>query len=301
MAGFQRRIMQILDRAEEGDRASIICDAVIAGMVLANVAVILAQSVATLDAVHGPVFDAFETFSVAFFTIEYALRIWAAGARFGPGRAARGRRTYLFSFYGIVDLLAIAPYYLQVLVPGLDLRILRAVRLVRLLKLSHYSSAIEDLAEAIRTERRALGATLYLLAIALTLSSTMMYFAESDAQPEKFSSIPAAMYWSLITLTTVGYGDVTPVTVAGKAISVLTALLGVSTVALLTGIVASGFAEQLSRRRVIFETQLRRAYADGHIDAGEAEALARLQERFDLSDDQVAEMRTRVERERKHS
>ena len=293
----QLRTMQILNPAETGDRASAICDAIVTAMVLANIAVITAESVAELDADYHGFFTGFEVFSVTFFTAEFLLRLWAAGARFGPGRAWDGRKNYLFGFYGIVDFLAIAPFYLQVLMPGLDLRILRAVRLIRLLKISHYSSALEDLFEAIKAERRAFGATLYLLAIALTLSSTLMYFAENEAQPEKFASIPLAMYWSAITLTTVGYGDVSPVTVLGKAISVFTAFMGVSTVAMLTGIIASSFADQLSRRRVIFESQLRRAYEDGEIDAREAEALDRLKERFDLSDEQVEQMRIKVERE----
>lgn len=299
MEQVQKRLMQILDRAAEGDRASALCDRVITAMVLANLAAVVAESVESINAAHHDALRAFEIFSVAFFTLEFAARLWSSAARFGPGQASRGRRAYLFSFHGIVDLLVILPFYLQFLLPGLDLRILRALRLIRLLKISHYSTALEDLLEAFRAERRSLGATMYLLAIALTLSSTLMYFAESEAQPDKFASIPAAMYWSLITLTTVGYGDVSPVTALGRLISVLTALVGVTTVALLTGIMASGFAEQLSRRRVSYEAELRRAYADGRIDAKEAAMLEQLQERFDLSDDQVAEMRARVERERK--
>jgi voltage-gated potassium channel len=198
-----------------------------------------------------------------------------------------------------VDFLATAPFYLQWLFPGLDMRVLRTLRLIRVLKLSHYSSAIEDLFSAIRSEARAFYATLYILLIAILLSSSLMYFAETEHQPEKFASIPDAMYWAIITLTTVGYGDVSPVTWIGKIISVITAFLGVCTVAMLTGIVASAFSNQLARRKVIFETELREAMADGELSEQEQRQLESLKLEFNLSDDQVQALMAKVGRERK--
>jgi voltage-gated potassium channel len=124
-----------------------------------------------------------------------------------------------------------------------------------------------------------------------------MYYAEGAAQPEKLASIPHAMYWSAITLTTVGYGDVSPVTPIGQVISVFTALLGVSTVAMLTGIVASSFANQVARRRVVYEAELREALKDGRISKAEEVELARLSERFDFTEQQLADMRAEVEEE----
>ena len=146
---------------------------------------------------------------------------------------------------------------------GVDLRWLRVLRLVRLLKISHYSSALEDLFSAIYQERRSFLAALYLMGIALFLSSSLMYLAEYDAQPEKFASIPQTMWWALITLTTVGYGDVYPITPLGQAIGAFTALLGVCTVALLTGIVASAFSNQMASREAIFEAEIASALSDG--------------------------------------
>jgi voltage-gated potassium channel len=286
--------MEILDNGEDGDRASLWCDRVITLMIILNVIAVTLETVEWIEAMARDVLLHFERFSVAFFTVEFLLRLWSEGARFGVGRAWQGRRAYLLSFGGIVDIVAILPFYLQFLFPGLDSRVLRILRLVRLLKLSHYSTAIEDLVEAVRAERRAFGATLYLLAIALTLTSALMYFAESEAQPDKLSSIPQAMYWSAITLTTVGYGDVSPVTPIGRVISVFTAFLGVSTVAMLTGIVASSFANQVARRRVIYEAELRKALSDGHISAEEEASLKRLGEQFDFSEGQIEEMRADV-------
>jgi voltage-gated potassium channel len=206
---------------------------------------------------------------------------------------------YIFSFNGLVDLAATAPFYLQILMPGLDLRVLRILRLVRVFKLSHYSTAIEDLFSAVYQERKAFIAAIYLLLIAVILTSSLMYFAETTHQPDKFGSIPDAIYWSLITLTTVGYGDVSPVTGVGKIIAVSTAFMGVCVVALLTGIVASAFANQITRRKVIFESQLREALKDGTIDEDEQISLENLRVAFNLSEEQVAEFYLQAQKEQR--
>ena len=148
---------------------------------------------------------------------------------------------YILSPTGIIDLIAILPSLLPLLFGGIDLRWLRVLRLARLFKLSHYTSALEDLVAAVVHERRSFLATLYLLVLAVMVSSTAIYLFEHNLQPEHFGSIPQSMWWSFITLTTVGYGDVVPMTVAGKLVAGFTALMGVCVVALLTGIVASGF------------------------------------------------------------
>ena len=126
-----------------------------------------------------------------------------------------------------------------------------------------------------------------------------MYFAENEHQPDKFASIPDAIYWAVITLTTVGYGDVSPVTWVGKAISIVTAFMGVCTVAMLTGIVASAFSNQLARRKVIFEAELREAMSDGVLSEQERRQLESLKTEFNLSDEQVQALMAKVGRERK--
>ena len=295
------RAMQILDKGDETDLASLWCDRFITVMVLLNVLAVVLESVASLREEHEAFFSGFEVFSLVLFTIEYLLRLWSNGARYSDneGGSSRGRRQYAVGFHGVVDLLATVPFYLQWLVPGLDMRILRTLRLIRVLKLSHYSSAIEDLLSAIQSEARSFFATLYILLIAILLSSSLMYFAESKHQPEKFASIPDAIYWAVITLTTVGYGDVSPVTWVGKIISIVTAFLGVCTVAMLTGIVASAFSNQLARRKVIFETELREALADGEINEHERRQLESLKLEFNLTDEQVQALMAKVGRELK--
>ena len=176
---------------------------------------------------------------------------------------------------------------------------MRTLRLLRIFKLSHYNTAIEDLFSAIYEERKSFIAAFYLLIIAFVLTSSLIYFAEHQAQPDKFSSIPDAMYWSLITLTTVGYGDVSPVTWIGKVISVITALMGVSVVALLTGIIANAFSNQIARRKLIFEDQIREAMEDGVVDAIETRSLEELRKEFGLSKQQADALMRHVQREKK--
>jgi len=299
---FQRRLMEILEQATDKDRASKICDVFITTLVLCNILSVILESVSSLQAVYGQYFDLFEFWSVMFFTLEYVLRFWATGAKYADhGQKWQGRREYMFGFYGVVDLLAILPFYLQMLFPGADMRALRILRLVRVLKLSHYNSALEDLFNAVKNEARSFIAALYLLTIAIILTSSLMYYAEGDTQPEHFSSIPASMYWAIITLTTVGFGDISPVTWIGQVLATITAFIGVCTVAMLTGIVASSFATQMARRRVVYESQLREAYKDGVLSDEEKKMLLKLRTDFNLSEEQIKSINQQVEDEIKQS
>ena len=299
---FQRRLMEILEQATDRDKASKICDVFITTLVLCNILSVILESVSSLQAVYGQYFDLFEFWSVMFFTLEYVLRFWATGATYSDhGQKWRGRREYIFGFYGVIDLLAILPFYLQMLFPGADMRALRILRLVRVLKLSHYNSALEDLFNAVKNEARSFIAALYLLTIAIILTSSLMYYAEGDTQPEHFSSIPASMYWAIITLTTVGFGDISPVTWIGQVLATITAFIGVCTVAMLTGIVASSFATQMARRRVVYESQLREAYKDGVLSDEEKKMLLKLRTDFNLSEEQIKSINQQVEDEIKQS
>jgi voltage-gated potassium channel len=298
----QNRLNQILERADFGDRVSRSTDIFFTALVIVNIISITLESVPWIYAAHKSLFTWIEIISVGIFTIEYLCRVWVAPTKIsGPrnfGSAWKSRAKYMLSFSGLVDLLSILPFYLRSFFPFLDLRILRALRLLRILKLSHYNSAMEDLFEAIFEERRSFYAASYLFAILFILSSTLMYFAEYRTHPTGFQSIPDSMYWALITLTTVGYGDITPITVTGKLIAVGSAILGVIVVAIITGIVASSFNAQMERRNIIFEDQVRKALLDGILDNAEKADLERLRKQFGMSKrradaliDQVQSMR----------
>jgi voltage-gated potassium channel len=189
----------------------------------------------------------------------------------------------MLSVNGIIDLLSILPFYLQFILPGLDLRVLRTLRLLRILKLSTYNSALSDLIEAIREERRSFIAAGYIFVVMFIIASSLIYFAEHKIHPTHFNSIPDSMYWALITLTTVGYGDVTPVTSLGKLISVISAMGGVVVVALLTGIIASSFSLQMERRKSEFEDEIREALKDGILDDDEVQHIEKLRKHFGIS------------------
>ena len=280
---LQTRVFQVLERAHSADRHSIYCDVFLAVLILGNLIAIVLESVTYFAERYDTAFHAFEVFSIIVFTIEYGLRLWSAPAvrdsvnQQSPLRSpTKARLHYVFSFFGFVDLISILPFYFQVLFPGLDLLILRVIRLLRIAKLSYYNTAVQDLVSAIYRERRAFAAAFYLLFMAIVLSSSIMYIVEGAAQPDRFQSIPHAMYWSLITITTVGYGDVVPVTIAGKMIAVMTAIVGVSVFAIMTGIIANVFNSQIEKRRLVFENRIKAALNDGFLDEESAEALDKL-------------------------
>ena len=285
----KERLLEILDKSKPDDKVSFYTEISLSSLIIMNLLAVSLESVPTLSNKYSSFFLYFEIVSVVIFGFEYIARIWASSAKKGTRyNSGFGKRlSYIFSFTGIIDFLAIIPSILAIFITSGDLRWLRVLRLLRLLKISHYSTALEDLWSAIRHERSSFIATLYLFAIALFFSSAMMYVAENTAQPDKFKSIPETMWWSLITLTTVGYGDVSPLTPLGKIIGALTAIMGVCVVALLTGIVANAFANQVARRKAILEAEVANALLDGEISEQEQEKIETLRKRFDLSEDHV--------------
>ncbi|MGX4676789.1 ion transporter [SAR92 clade bacterium H246] len=292
MKTYQQRVMEILNKGNNEDAASRACDIFLSILIMLNLVAVCLESVESINQQYHGALVAFEWFSVSIFLVEYILRIWsiAADNRHAAKTATGRRASYIFSFTGLIDLAAILPSILPLIMGGVDLRWLRVLRLVRLLKISHYSSALEDLFSAVYEERRSFAAALYLMAIALFLSSSMMYLAEYEVQPENFRSIPKTMWWSLITLTTVGYGDVSPITPLGQVIGAFTALMGVCTVALLTGIVASAFSSQMARREAIFEAEINAVMSDGVVTSDERQHIEELRERFNIPEEHAKQI-----------
>lgn len=288
----RRYIGSLFERSSQQKKAARRVNTFLFLLISLNLVAITLESVASIRAGWAFELHVFELISVVFFSIEYVLRIWTApdNEDLNGQSPLRKRLNYIFSFTGLIDLVAILPTLLQFIWVGADLRLLRVMRLARLLKLSHYTTALEDLVSAIHSERQAFVAALYLMLVALFLSSSLIYVAEHDAQPEAFPSIPETMWWSIVTLTTVGYGDVSPITASGKLIGAFTAIMGVCTVALLTGIVGAGFSKQMSKQYAEFEQKLREALDDGIISSEEAEEIEELRERMGLSKTQAKEL-----------
>jgi voltage-gated potassium channel len=178
--------------------------------------------------------------------VEYLLRVWACVENPRFARPIAGRLRFVVSPMAIVDFVAIVPFYLQ-FGQLLAVRALRVFRVFRILKLGHYSTALKSLSSALKKKRAELIVTLFAVGVVLLIASTIMYYAEYEAQPDKFSSIPAAMWWGIVTLTTVGYGDVFPVTALGKLAGAAVAIFGIGLVALPAGILGSAFVEQIGR------------------------------------------------------
>jgi voltage-gated potassium channel len=219
------------------------------------------------------------------FTVEYFARVWSAVDNpWKPDHAhpVKGRIRYMLTWFAIIDVIAIAPFYLSMFT-GADLRILRALRLLRIFKLTRYSSAMTMLLQVFREETRTIGAAMFVSMLMMIMGATLAFIFEHKAQPEAFSSIPAAMYWAIITMTTVGYGDMVPITVYGKIVGAFISIIGLGMVALPAGILASGFNNALHRRRVLLEERVQDAMEDGVIDGEEQQQLDTLVQRLNLN------------------
>lgn len=247
------KIFRIL---EPGDEDSKYFDPFIMGLIILNVAAVVLETVNWLYARYAPIFHAFDLFSVAVFTVEYILRIWSSDVEERFRDPLTGRLRFIITPFALIDLMAILPFYLPFVFP--DLRFLRAIRLFRLfrvLKMARYSDSLAIFMNVLKLKKDELMLMLFAILILLVVSSSMMYEAEHEAQPDAFSSIPAAMWWGVVTLATVGYGDMYPVTPLGKLIGSVVVVLGIGLFALPTGIVASGFAEVMQRTKEAREKQ----------------------------------------------
>lgn len=247
---IKRRVYRVVERVGGDDREGRAFDIFIMALIVLNVAAVMLETVEDVGVPYAAFFRGFEVFSVVVFSTEYVLRLWSCTADPRYSGPVGGRLRFALTPMALIDLAAVLPFYLEFL--AVDLRFVRSLRLFRLLrvfKLARYSSSMRTLGNVLRSKREELLITLFVVFILLIFAASAMYYAERDNQPDKFSSIPAAMWWGVATLTTVGYGDVFPVTSQGKVLGAVIAVLGVGLFALPTGILASGFAEELQRTR----------------------------------------------------
>lgn len=249
---LKRRVFRVLELTDPDDRLTRWFGAFISIVILASIVALILETVESIETRFASGFRIFEIFAVAVFTVEYILRVWSCTSDERYRHPIAGRLRYALTPMVLIDLLAFAPFYITLgLATAVDTRFLRALRLLRLLrllKLGRYVRALALMSRVVKERRAELVISILIVIILLILSSSAMYMVENHAQPEKSSSIPETMWWSIATLTTVGYGDVAPITPAGKVLGGFIAVLGIGLVALPAGILASGFSEALRDR-----------------------------------------------------
>jgi voltage-gated potassium channel len=284
--GLRRRLWELFEQRPTPDRRALWLDQALVWLILINVAAVILESVPSLSVRFETTFSVIDVVSVAIFTVEYLIRAWVS-AEAAPDRPSLATRlAYLRSPMAVIDLLAILPFYLGGLV-GVDLRMLRALRLLRILKITRYFSGIKVLTDVLKAEARPMAAALFVMFVLMLVASSAIYWAEHVAQPEAFGSIPASMWWTMVTLTTVGYGDVVPVTSLGRVMGIVIMLLGIGMVALPAGMLASRFSEELHKRREDFGREVDHMLDDGRLSGGEEDVLERLREMMSLSEDEA--------------
>jgi voltage-gated potassium channel len=236
-----------MEKAKIGDIPSFVFDWSLVILISLNVLSVILESFSNLKLRYEGLFAAFEFISVLIFTIEYLLRIWTSNLKYPRRNRIFSVLAFMLSGMAFIDLLSILPFYIPI-ATSIDLRVLRVLRLtriLRILKIGRYSASMALIGRVLKRSKADLIVTLFVTFLLLLLASSLMYYIENPVQPDKFPNIVASAWWTIVTLTTVGYGDVYPVTVLGKVLGGVSALLGISLVALPTGIISSGFMEEI--------------------------------------------------------
>lgn len=238
-------------------------DYFISGLILLNVVAIILESFDSIFYTFRYGFIAFELISVIFFTVEYILRIWVSDLRFNYLPPAMARWKYIRSGMGLIDLFAILPFYIPFIfqIPQQDARALRLLRLFRIFKLTHYSKPFQLIGKVINYKKQELFITIIFTLIIMLLTSSIMYEIEHRAQPDKFENIFGAFWWAVTTLTTIGYGDVVPISDLGKILASITAIFGVGLVAIPTGIISAGFLQIINDEKKNKQNKGKRNFA----------------------------------------
>jgi len=297
---LRKRMAELLEQGYYDDRPSRILNLLLILLISLNVVAIFLESIDSIHDRYQQAFWYFEVVSVAIFTIEYFARVWSSIdlEEISDTRPIVGRIRYMLRPIALIDLIAILPFYLSLYLT-LDLRFLRVLRLLRLFKLTRYSPALGALLDVMRKESEALLAAFVVLLMMLVISSGGIYLLENDLQPGAFGSMPSSMWWAIVTLTTVGYGDVVPITPMGKVFGGLIGLIGIGMIALPAAILASGFAQNIRSRTEKYNRYLQRFLRDGIIDETERWRLEELRKELGMdSDEALRLLHTMVERAR---
>ena len=291
---FQNACYHILapaSEAHEYKKLSKIFDVFLIALIIVNVAAMMLETIPGIPAVWQHELHIIEIVSVLIFTVEYLLRLYSSAS--APNRPNHERTTtwqkrwtYLKSPMALVDLMAILPFYLSVFV-AFDLRILRIFRVMRILKIGRYSRSMQTLITVLRNESHSLIAALSVLLLFTIIAATCIYYIEHAAQPDVFSSIPASLWWALVTLTTVGYGDAVPITALGKIFGGLITIMGICFYALPAGILSSSYTSQMQLKRNRFKDTVRSVLDDGKLSEHDVHHLEHVRALLDLDEEEA--------------
>ena len=251
----RKRLFEIIEIGLPGDVASQVYDAFNILSIVINLVVSVMYTFDDLHAKFGPWLVTVEAITVAFFALDYCLRLWTAKFLRPSLSEPKAVLRYVFSFSGLVDLLSFLPYYLPVFFPSgaVAFRMFRVARVFRLFRVNAYYDSLGVITEVISSKRQQLFSSVFILLVLMLASSLCMYSLEHEAQPQVFTNAFSGIWWSVSTLLTIGYGDIYPVTTMGKIFSIFITFLGVGMVAIPTGIISAGFVDQYSRLKRIGE------------------------------------------------
>mgnify|MGYP000377254116 FL=1 len=296
---FRQRVHALVFPSAYGGELHNLYDSFIVVWVVISVLAVILESVHSIHYMLNMEFLILDAIAVSIFTFEYCLRMYCCVEEPGYKKAVTGRLKMAKSTSSIIDLLAIAPFFLEVFLHHLiDLRFMRVFRLLRLLKLTRYTGATQSLMKVIAREWPVMAASAFIMLLLVVMTASLGYLFEHEAQPEKFENIPQSIYWAVITLASVGYGDISPVTPAGRAMTIVLALIGIGIFAIPAALLSSAFSDQLKSDREALVNKLFEMLADGNIDEEEALYIKTEAKRLHLSDEEVKLLIEKAKRER---
>ena len=296
---FRQKVHAIVYPSAYGGSLHTIFDTFIVIWVIVSVLAVILESVHGIHYLLNLEFIVLDAIAVGIFTLEYCLRMYCCVEEPGYKRAVTGRLKMAKSTSSIIDILAIAPFFLEVFLHHLiDLRFMRVFRLLRLLKLSRYTGATQSLSKVIAREWPVMAASAFIMLLLVVMTASLGYLFEHEAQPDKFENIPQAIYWAVVTLASVGYGDISPITPAGRAMTIVLALIGIGIFAIPAALLSSAFSDQLKRDREALINTIYEMLADGHLDDKEVEYIKTESKRLHLTDEEIKILLDRANRER---
>ena len=285
---LRQKVYALVNETPDSGKLHEIFEFIIVIWVLISVASVILESVDSINYYFHVEFIIIDTIAVAIFSTEFLMRIYSCTEDPKYQHWLAGRINFSRQFSSLIDIVAIAPFFLESLLDHLfDLRFLRVFRLMRLFKLGRYSAATKSLFYVIQREWPVMKAAIFIMLMLVMLAACLGYLFEHEAQPDKFENIPQSIYWAVITLASVGYGDISPVTPAGRTITIILALLGIGIFAIPAAILASAFSDQLRIERETMKQELYEMLGDGKISAEERIIIDAEAKRLHLSKAEV--------------